>query len=637
MKEKMIELITLLNKATEAYDAGEPIMKDTEWDKLYFQLVEMEKESGFCFPDSPTQTIHYNVINKLEKVVHSHPMLSLDKTKNIDEILAFVGNKPYIAMLKMDGLTCSLTYREGKLIAAETRGNGTIGENILHNAQVVANIPTTIPTKEEIVVDGEIICSIDNFKKWDGKYANPRNFASGSIRLLDNKECQERGLSFIGWDWINSGAKLLSESLEILKSFGFTTVPYLMNSFEVETLTKIAEEMGYPIDGLVVKYDNREYYQSLGQTSHHFKGGLAFKFADDSVTSYLKDIVYDVSRNGILTPVAIYEEAELEGTINTRASLHNLTVMEKILGLPYVGQEVEIVKQNMINPQILSSVKKEKHENSILLPERCPICGNMLEIVCDNESEVLRCTNPKCSCRIINQLDYYCSKKGLEIRGLSKSTLEKLMLWGWIDSIKDIYTLDKYRTEWSRMPGFGTKSVDNVLFAIQGSRKCELVNFISALGIPLVGPNVAKEIVKIFPSWELFRKAINDGFEFYSLKGFGPEKHRSLMNFNYEEADYIAENYLNFIEPEEVSNIASDALAGKIFVITGKLTHFKNRAELEAKIVAQGGRVSTSVSRKTHFLINNDKESSSAKNVAAQTAGIPIISEEDFIESFGII
>ena len=640
-KETILYLIEVLNKATEAYDRGEPYMGDSEWDRMYFELVKLEEETGLIFPHSPTQNIHYNIVNKLEKVTHNHPMLSLAKTKIEKEIYDFIAGKEYVTMLKMDGLTCSLTYKDGNLVAAETRGNGTVGENILHNALILPSIPKSIGIKGEVIIDGEIISTYHNFKKWENKYANPRNFAAGSIRLLNSEECAERGLTFIAWDRINAPEKTMGETLSSLDKMGFEVVPYLLNEFNIEASKAAATICSYPIDGLVVKYNDRDYGESLGRTSHHFNNGIAFKFEDDSVTSYLQKIDYEVSRNGILTPVAVYEEVELEGSTVSRANLHNLTMMEKILGSPYVGQEIEIVKQNMIIPQIISSIKKERHEATILTPGYCPICGEPLELYCENESEVLMCNNLNCSCRIINQLDYFCGKKGLDIKGLSKATLEKLLNWGWINSLSDIFELKTHREEWIRKPGFGVKSVDNILNAIEASKESTWESFMSAFGIHLIGPNVVKELAKYFSSWNDFIAAKEEGYEFFNLPNFGYEKHKSLHNFNYEEAKEIAEKYMTFkkVEPTEKMAITegSENLEGKTFVITGKLIKFKNRTELETKIAAAGGKVTGSISKKTNYLINNDVNSDSAKNKAAKNAGIPIISEEDFIKTFGII
>ena len=641
-REEMLPLIEELNRATEAYDRGESYISDLEWDRMYFQLTELERKCNFAYPHSPTQTIHYTIVNALEKVAHSHPMLSLEKTKDEEEIKKFMSKGETVTMLKMDGLTCSLTYEDGKLVSAETRGNGTVGEQVIHNAMMIPSIPKTVARLGTVTVDGEIICNKREFEEnWDGTFANPRNFAAGSIRLLDSKECAERHLTFVAWDWIDGGHKTLSEKLTALGDLNFTVVPFVVDYFNPDILNIIAEERGYPIDGLVVKYNDCDYYNSLGNTTHHFRGGLAFKYADDSVVSYLKDIDYEVSRNGVLTPVAVFEEVELEGSTISRASLHNLTIAKSLLGDPYIGQEIEVVKQNMIIPQIISSVKRTDVEKNKMIdfPETCPSCGEPLEIICENDSEVLVCNNTGCSCRIINKLDYYCSKKGLDIRGLSKARLEKLLNWGWINCIEDLYKLSEHRDEWCAKPGFGPKSVDSILAAIETSKTCELANFITALGIPLVGTTVAKDIVNIFHTWEDFIDAIENNFDFYSLQGFGVEKHKTLHRFNYEEAKTIADKYITFIEPKETITAESSGISmeGLTFVITGKLTHFKNRTELEEKITALGGKVTGSVSKKTNYLINNDKDSDSAKNKAAKAAGIPIISEEDFLQTFGII
>jgi DNA ligase (NAD+) len=358
---KIRELIEYLNYHTKCYDEGHPEISDTEWDKTYFELDQLEKEYSIYFNDSPTQHISYEVVNSLEKVAHNHDMLSLEKTKALNEVKDFLGNVPYLAMCKMDGLTCSLKYWDGYLVSAETRGNGKVGENILHNARVIPSIPKYIPYKGTLIIDGEIICTKDDFKEFENEYANPRNFAAGSIRLLDSNECSKRKLQFIAWEVIKGleKYKYLSDKLLFLKDFGFITVPYCeCKDYEedVNTITHIAEEFGYPIDGVVFKFDDVEYGRSLGQTSHHFKNALAFKFADDTMETELIDIEWTMGRTGVLTPVAIFNPIELEGSVVSRASLHNISVMEELLGQPF-GQKVWVSKRNMIIPQIEEAEK----------------------------------------------------------------------------------------------------------------------------------------------------------------------------------------------------------------------------------------------------------------------------------------
>lgn len=640
-KENMLSLIEELNKATEAYDKGQPLMSDKEWDNKYFELEKMERYCNYAYPHSPTQSIYYKEIDKLIKTEHNHPMLSLAKTKKEEDILNFVKNKEYITMLKMDGLTCSLLYEKGKLIKAETRGNGQSGEDITHNAMIIPTIPKHIDYLDTLIVDGEIICNLQDFEDYKDKYANPRNFAAGSIRLLNNKECAKRHLTFIAWDWINSNKKTLVEKLNNLWAFGFTTVPYITNSFNIEEMINTAKKFSYPIDGLVVKFNDCAYYNSLGRTDHHYKGGLAFKFADDSIISYLEDIDYEVSRNGVLTPVAVFEPVELEGSVINRASLHNLTVLRNILGdQPYKGQELEIIKANMIIPQIISSeikaLKLEDYPNKIFAPTHCPSCGELLVIECENESEILKCKNENCPCRLINQMEHFFSKKGIEAKGLSKGTLEKLLNWGWIENISDVFELKKYQKDWCYKPGFGIKSVDNILKAIEASRHCDLDRFIVALGIPLIGTTAAKDLTKIFNTWEQFINAVEGDYKFYDIPNFGLEMHYALKKFNYTEAKELVNKYIIFNSIDKNLETTEKNLKDQVFVITGKTQKFKNRDELKNLIESLGGKVTSAVSKNTTYLINNDIDSDSSKNQSAKKLNIPIINEEKFLEIFNI-
>ena len=371
VSNKIRELIEYLNYHTKCYDEGKPEISDMEWDIKYYELDKLEKEYSIYFNDSPTQSISYEVINSLEKVVHNHDMLSLEKTKALNEVIDFLGAAPYLAMCKMDGLTCSLKYVNGELVSAETRGNGKVGENILHNARIIPSIPKKIPITETLVIDGEIICTKNDFKEFENEYANPRNFAAGSIRLLDSNECAKRKLQFIAWDVIEGlkDRKFLTAKLHEISDCGFLSVPFISNPGKdtglnfipvedmVQFLTDRAEEYSYPIDGIVFKFNDAEYGRSLGQTSHHFKNALAFKFADDTMETELIDIEWTMGRTGVLTPVAIFNPIELEGSVVSRASLHNISVMEEILGKPYIGQKVWVSKRNMIIPQIEKAEK----------------------------------------------------------------------------------------------------------------------------------------------------------------------------------------------------------------------------------------------------------------------------------------
>lgn len=645
MTDKLISLIEYLNNRTEEYDKGQPTISDKEWDEKYFELVKLEKELNIYYPNSPTQNIDYKVISSLEKVEHNHEMLSLDKTKDIEVIKSFVGNISSIAMLKMDGLTCSLTYEHGRLVRAETRGNGIIGENILHNAQVIKSIPNKIPYDGSITIDGEIICKEKDFEPYSKIYKNPRNFAAGSIRLLDSKECANRNLSFIAWDVIYGleEENELSERLEIIGDWGFEIVPYVFFSpangipDSVAFLTDAAHRLGYPIDGIVFKFNDVVYREIMGKTTHHFKNAMAYKLYDEAYETKLLDIDWTMGRTGQLTPIAIFEPIDIDGSTVERASLHNITVMKELLGEPYFYQKVEVFKANAIIPQVLSADKDSSNcekDEFFKIPAVCPVCGGQVEIRCDNDSEFLYCIEAGCEGKLVNKLNHFCGKKGLDIKGLSIATLEKLIEWEWVNSCEDVFNLKNHRSEWIKKPGFGEKSVDNVLAAIENARYCELSAFISSLGIPLIGSTVSKFLGKKFEIWEKFIGFIEEGNSFEQFDGFGPEMNNALLNFNYVEADRIYNNYIEMLVPVEETSETN--MSGLVFVITGKLTHFKNRDELKNKIEACGGKVAGSISSKTNYLINNDVNSNSSKNTSAKKLNIPIISEKEFLDLFKI-
>jgi len=637
--DTMRDLIAKLNYHTTLYDSGKPSITDKEWDDMYFQLQELEKEFGVVLANSPTAHIDYQVVNKLNKVTHNHPMLSLDKTKDIDELVKFCNNIDCIAMAKMDGLTCSIKYQNGKLVSAETRGNGTIGEDITHNIIFVKGVPVEIPIEEEFIVDGEIICTYADFEPFKDEYANPRNFASGSIRLLDARASAARNLTFVAWDCIKGFDNLstLSEKLFKLNDLGFLFTPYIVLSAFTDNITKekinhaiylikdTAKEFAYPIDGIVFKYDNCKYYNSLGATEHHFKGGIAFKFYDEEYETHLRNIEWSMGKTGVLTPVAVFDPVNDGESIITRASLHNLNIMKQLLDdPPYVGQTVWVCKQNQIIPQI---VKAEKFwpEIPILIPKKCPICGENTFI----KDDFLYCSNPDCDGKFINHLDHFVGKKGLDIKGLSKATLQKLINWEWVTSLKDIFHLYSYQNEWAKKDGFGSKSVMNILTAIEDSKDCELWQFISALSIPLIGSTYAKEIAKKCATWDDFRNTT----DFLMWDGFGPEMSSSLLDFDYEEADeLVKEEIIHLKNSLQNQQTVESNINGKIICITGSLNHFKNRGELKSFIEEHGGKVTDSVSKKTNYLINNDINSSSSKNKKAHELNIPILTEDDLLK-----
>lgn len=628
MREKILRLVEELNAATAAYDVGAETLSDKEWDDKYFELVKLQAEENFYPENSPTQNIFFDIKNELVKVEHNHKMLSLDKTKDIEVIKNFLKDNDYLVMYKLDGLTCSLRYLNGKLVSAETRGDGLVGEDVLHNARVLNSIPKKINYKEELIVDGEVYCDLETFSKcFSEDYKNPRNFAAGGIRLLNAKECASRKLTFTAWEVIKGfdNLNLLSEKFEKLKKLGFSVVPYKENELELPK-----ENINYPIDGFVYKFNNIAFGRSLGSTDHHFKNAISMKFYDESYETKLLNIEWGMGRTGRITPIAIFEPVEIDGTIVEKASLHNLSVMEETLGKhPKVGQIVEVAKMNMIIPQIVNSDLSSGEGPELKLPKVCPICGSELTETANENIRFLYCINSECQGQLVNRLDHFCGKKGLDIRGLSKATLEKLVGWGWINSLKDIFSLKDYRKEWINKEGFGVASVDKILSAIEDAKKIKLDAFICSLGIPLIGKTVSREIVKHIKSYEDFRKKIDEKFDFSKFEGFAEVKSDNLLNFNYTEADELY-LLLSVENPKDLKNTPANINV----VITGKLEYFKNRGELQSAIENAGGKVSSSISSKTDYLINNDLESQSSKNKKAKSLNIPIISEKDFISKF---
>lgn len=647
---EMSAVVRKLNKATKAYDEGNPIISDKEWDDMYFWLVEAEKYCGFKNPNSPTIKIHYSIVNELKKVTHNHEMLSLPKTKEIKEVMDFIGEHEVVAMGKMDGLTCSLKYVNGQLVSAETRGDGLVGEDITHNAMVIPSIPKNIDYQDELIVDGEIICTTENFKEFAKEYKNPRNFAAGSIRLLDPCECKKRKLSFVAWEVVKGfeNWNFLKDRLLNIKDLGFLLAPIAPGGvgihLDVEFIREVADKKGYPIDGVVFKFNEIAYGKSLGKTSHHFNNAIAYKFYDELYETQLKYIDWTMGRTGILTPVAVFEPIEIDGAEVTRASLHNVSIMEEIMGeCCYAGQRIKVFKANQIIPQIASAEKMSYGEviskggisvdgfSGDLL---CPVCGGGTSLIKSDSGTVnLICDNPQCGGKLINQLDHFCGKKGLDIKGLSKATLEKLINWNWVNSCYSIFELKDYRDKWIQMPGFGVKSVDKILNAIEDAKTTTFDKVISSIGIPLIGKTISKDLASKFASYESFREAVNKGFDFSVFEGYGPEMSKALLTFDYGLLDDIVTDHLTIIYTESKEE-TSNSLEGKVIVITGKLKHYKNRDALKAEIEAHGGKVSGSVTSKTSYLVNNDVNSTTAKNKTAKELGVPIITEEEIIKFF---
>lgn len=653
--KRIQELVKQLNEYRDSYyNEARPVVSDAAYDKLFDELSELEKETGVVYANSPTQTVGYVVKSELEKVKHSHPMLSLDKTKSVDDLVKFAREKDCILSLKMDGLTCLLTYENGELVQAETRGDGEVGELITHNAKVFDNIPLTIDYKGHFEIEGEAIITYDDFNKIneflsdDKKYKNPRNLASGSVRQLDSKTAAKRHIKFIAWkvptevpEGICSNSFL--HRLMCARDFGFEIISFLAYSSSdkehlpemIESLKTKAHNYGYPIDGLVMTYNDIQYGESLGMTGHHPKHSIAFKFYDEEVETVLKNIEWSMGKIGSLTPVAIFDPVEIDGTMVERASLHNVSILTK-LDLQ-IGDTIIVYKANQIIPQVKENLSAKDRESAyIRIPSQCPVCESSTQIVKENDSEVLMCTNPHCKGKLLGRVSHFVSKKGMDISGLSEETIKKFIELGWITEITDVYNLEQHYDRLSTMSGFGKKSVDKLRKSIENSKTVRLDKFITSLSIPGIGTSQSKELVKAFGAWDKFRDASVGYYNFTQLDGFGDVLNNNIHSW-FEDmsniADYLAS--LMTFESEDNSK-TNNSLNGKSFVVTGKVYKFKNRDEVKEAIEKFGGKVTGSVTKSTFALINNDIESNSSKNKKAKELGVQIINEEQLIEMLGM-
>ena len=634
--DRIKELTELLNKASDSYyNTGDTIMEDREYDSLLEELRSLEQETGFVMMASPTHKVGYEVKSELQKVAHNHPMLSLAKTKDWNEFIIYFGSKDVIGMLKMDGLTCSLRYVNGELVSAETRGNGEIGEDILHNIKTVKTVPQKIPYKDELIVDGEIICTYEDFEPFSTEYKNPRNFASGSIRLLDSNECAKRPLTFVAWNVIKGfdNENSFLRKLVLIDELGFTVVPWT-SSFDwdaKEFLVNKAKKLGYPIDGLVGRFDDIKYGEGLGATSHHSNAAYAFKFGDETYETVLRDVEWNTTRTGIIAPVAVFDEVDLDGALTTRATLHNLSIVEQLeLG---IGDTITVYRSNMVIPKIDDNITRS---NTLKIPTVCPCCSHPTEVKYTDNSKVLMCTNPDCPAKKLARFTHFVSRKCMNIDGLSERTLELLISNNLIKNFRDIYHLKEHVGKLCTIDGMGKKSVENLLNSIEKSRDVKLENFIAALGIPNIGLSAAKAISKKFNGshYDFILALSNDNYDFSQIDDFGEITNKSLHDW-WHSKDPMVELLpmeVNFIVEDTGSNANLD---GKSFCITGSLTHYANRDALVKAIDDNGGKYVSSVSKKTDYLINNDKTSTSGKNKKAMDLNIPIISEEDFINMIG--
>ena len=652
--ERIKELTKMLNEYRNAYyNESESIISDYEYDKLYDELEKLENQTGLSFANSPTETVGFQVKSELEKIKHSHPMLSLDKTKSVDDLRKFAGDKDCILSLKMDGLTCLLTYENGGLVQAETRGNGDIGELITHNANVFENIPLTIEYKGHFEIEGEAIITYDDFEKInkvlpeDKKYKNPRNLVSGSVRQLDNRIAAQRHIKFVAW---KVPTEVCSNSflnrLKYAKELGFEIVPlftYSGKSSDKENLPEMIESLktkahnyGYPIDGLVMTYNDIQYGESLGLTGHHPRHSVAYKFYDEEFETTLNNIEWTMGKSGCLTPTAVFEPVEIDGTIVERASLHNMSIF-KDLELSH-GDTITVFKANQIIPQVSDNLDRTLN-NLCIPPSTCPICGGKTEIVKDNDTEVLMCSNSNCKGKLLGKLSAFASRNKMNIDGLSDETLSKFIARGWLTCFSDIYNLKDYYIHMINMSGFGRKSIDKLIDSIEKSRSVELNRFIAALSIPGVGDSTAKDISKHCEyDFDTFVMRLIDKYNWSVIDGIG-EKTSQQINEWIDDSGNREDfrKLLQTIIPVNLNtnNNTDQSLAGKNFVVTGDVTQFKNRKELQKFIESKGGKVTGSVTSKTNWLINNDVESTSSKNKKARELGIPIISEDTFLKMIG--
>ena len=640
----MRELVDILNRARRAYEQEDKeIMSNYEYDRLYDELLELEKELGTTLAASPTVNVGYEVLSNLPKERHERPMLSLDKTKEVERLREFLGNQKAMISWKLDGLTIVLTYRNGSLEKAVTRGNGEVGEVVTNNARVFRNIPLAIPYQGELVLRGEAVISYKDFEKIneeigdaDAKYKNPRNLCSGSVRQLNNEITAKRNVRFYAFTLVQADGVDFKNSrlyqMQWLKSQGFDVVenhPVTAETVD-EEVAWFAEHIGeneVPSDGLVLVYDDIAYGQSLGSTAKFPRDSFAFKWADEIRETTLTGIEWSPSRTGLINPVAIFEPVELEGTTVSRASVHNISIMEDLeLG---IGDRITVYKANMIIPQIAENLTRSGVKD---IPEKCPVCGGPTRIAMENETKTLFCTNPKCQAKHVKSFTLFVSRDAMNIEGLSEATLEKFIMNGYVKDFTDLFHLDRYEEEIKQMDGFGEKSFVNLQNSIQNARKTTLSRLVYSLGIPNVGSANAKVICRALGNDP--ERILNATVEELSdISGVGGVIAGTFVDyFSDGEHRDIFERLLQEVEiPQEETAEDSQKFAGVNFVITGSVHHFANRAEVKEEIEKRGGKVTGGVTSKTNYLINNDVNSTSSKNRKARDLNVPIISEEEFL------
>lgn len=645
---KIKNLIQLLNAANKAYyqDAQE-IMSNKEYDDLYDELLSLEKETGIVMANSPTHRVGCEVVSVLPKERHQTPMLSLDKTKSVTDLKSWIGDKIGFLSFKEDGLTCVLTYKDGVLEKAVTRGNGEIGELITSNARTIKNIPLEIPYRSELVIRGEAAITYSEFKRIndeipdaESKYKNPRNLCSGSIRQLDSGITAQRNIKFVAFRIVTKADDIPTQydaQLKFLNGLGFESVSgYRVCADNIELTVAMMEKQletnDIPSDGLVLTYNDTEYGESLGTTDKSPKHSIAFKWKDDTYPTRLIDIDWTMGKTGVLTPTAVFESVDIDGTTVERASIHNVSILKNLkLG---IGDEIEVYRSNMVIPQVYTN---NTCSNSYEIPNKCPICGEEVNIVKDNDSEVLVCVNPNCKGKLLGRLSHFASRQAMNIDGLSEATINFLINIGWVSGYADLYELGQYKSKWIHLDGFGKKSVEKLLINIEKSKKCKLENFLYAINIPMIGRSQAKVLSKKFGGdWIEFEEAVSAGYDFSRLDGFGTILNKNIHDWYKDRfsGDGI-DRLVQIIEIQKPAvGVTCDIknLEGKTFCITGTLNHFANRNEAVAAIEAHNGKVVSSVTSKTYFLVNNEIDSKSSKNQKAKSLNIPIISEEQLLQ-----
>lgn len=637
------ELVEILNEAGKSYySQGLEIMTNYEYDKLYDELVELEKQTGCVLSNSPTVNVGYESLSELPKERHESPMLSLDKTKNPDDLVSWLKDKEGVLSWKLDGLTIVLTYEDGMLLKAVTRGNGDVGEIITNNARVFKNLPVSIPYKGRLILRGEAIITYSDFERinqlipeTDAKYKNPRNLCSGSVRQLNNKITAQRNVNFYAFTLVKADGvdfkNSRREQFEWLKMQGFEVVDYKMvNAGNLKDTIILFEnnikDNDFPSDGLVITYDDIEYGESLGTTAKFPRNAMAFKWTDETADTTLREIEWSASRTGLINPIAVFDAVELEGTQVSRASVHNISVMESLeLG---IGDTISVFKANMIIPQIALNKTKS---NNVEIPKVCPVCGGTTKIEQINNVKSLYCTNPECQAKHIKSFAHFVSRNAINIDGLSEATIEKFISHGYLKSFTDLYHLDRYKDGIVSLDGFGEKSYDNIIAAVENSRNTTMPRLIYSLGIANIGLSNAKMIVKaIGDNKDALISADRESLE--AIDGIGSVIADAFVSyFENEENVQLFEKLIDELDIQHDEVQTEQTLDGKIFVITGSLNYFDNRNALKELIESMGGKVTGSVTGKTDFLINNDAVSSSSKNKTAAKLGVPVITEEEFL------